>query len=240
MRLALFEQPLLRVREFVERHHRRGACHLLEAADASAWLAEPQVVLRQETARELGGPRVAACFALLWDDGAPGAVERGRVTLVGPDLAEPGEMPTPLAVVITAGGQPVTQDRLHDHLCRLRDAVYGVHLRGVMARILPSQQSVWYRLDASALAQGFGARVLGGALVQAVEAVPGVEAAEVLLVTASGQEVEQLSETAQLAASITEALGSMDQGLQMDCEGCQYQEVCDLVDELRQVHARRG
>jgi len=226
------------VRGFVKRH--RAQRHALEPSNPSSWLAGPQVVLRQETALELGGPRSASCFALLWDDAEDAAARQGRVSLVGPDLSELPPGAAPLALVVMAGGPPVPDESLHDHLCGMRDAVYGVHLRGVMARLLPSQQSVWYRLSADAVARGVDARVLGSALVRAVAAAPGVEAAEVLLVTSGAREVEQLAEAAQLAAGITEALGAMDADPEMDCEGCAHQAVCDLVDELREAHALRA
>lgn len=230
--MGLFAQPLEAVRRIMDHRGRR-----LDAGDASDWLTDPQVVLRQDTALELGGPRAPSCFAMLWDD-MEGVVPN-RVTLVGQALEDLDAGPLPVALVVMASGPPVADDALYDHLCALRDAVYGAHLRGVQARLLPSRQSVWLRVSEDALADGLDAEVLGDALIQSVSMVPGVEAAEVLLVT-GGETVEALVEPAQLAASVVEALGAMDQGMEMECDGCPYQAMCDLVDELRLAHAQKA
>lgn len=233
---GLFDQPLAQVRDLMQRHLRRGQLRQLQASDARSWLGPPRVILRHQTALELGGPSRPSCAMLLWDDRDPGQICHGRVSLLGPDLPLLEPPGAPLALVLLAAGPEVEADAVHDHCCQLRDAVGGIQLRGTMARMLPSQQNVWYRLDAGALCHGLDAALLGGALIQAAVALPFVHRAEVLLVTHDVEAIQQLSVAARLAAGISETLSAIHEGLEMNCDGCQYQAVCELVEQLREAH----
>jgi len=201
---------------------------------AETWPTGRAVVLRHDTARELGAPGTASELLLAWSDGQ-GQVTPGRVQLQGPDLAEL-DADAPLGMVLMAEGDRPERYEAHT---TLRDALLGLTLEGVMVRHLPAQRGIWLRVGAAALEQGFDVAALGGALVSAAIARPGVQAAEVLLVTGGAAQVEALTPAAERTRALAEALFRMEHGsLEMACEECDFEALCDAEEDLRRAHQR--
>lgn len=228
--MGLFSGPLSQVGQFLDHVQARR----LSPVAVERWDAGPQVVLRQETALELGSPAAGSLSMLLWDEGCN--LHDDRITLVGPDFAEAEPRELPFGRVILVGVAPGQDDEQYGRYCQLRDNLTRTHLRGLMTRVLPSRHSVWCRLSGPALQGGLDASVMGSALLRAVKALPFVRAAEVLLITADSTHLERLRPAAEQARDIVEALVRMSEELDFDCDGCQYAEICDAVDELRRIH----
>ncbi len=195
--------------------------------------SSPQVILSEDTGLELGSPGTSSRNLLLWDDS--GAVADGRISLVGPDFPEIGGGKAPLAQVLVVGGRFSDE---YDCYRELREATYNLGLSGFMTRVFPGRQSVWCRISREAMGRGFNAQLLGSALIQAVKKLDFVDAAEVLLVTSSREEIEELSGAADLVQEIVEALIKMYEEMNFDCDTCEYVEVCDSVVELRRIRDR--
>lgn len=193
------------------------------------------MVLRHDTHVELGPPGKASCLLLLWSE-TPGEVRPGRVQLQGPELSELSTSAAPLALVLMAEGERPENYEAHT---TVRDALLGLTLEGVMLRHLPSQRGIWLRVGKDAMANGFNAAALGGALISAALASPGVRGAEVLLVTGGAAEVQALEPAADRTRALAEALFRMEHGaLEMACESCDFEALCDAEDELREAHRR--
>ena len=193
----------------------------------------PQVILSEDTGLELGSPGTLSRSLLLWDPGE--GVADGRITLVGPDFPEAASPSLPFAQVVMAGGEFSDE---YDCYRELRDATYNLKLRGFMTRTFPGRQSIWCRVSKETLAAGFSAQILGSSLIQALRRLEFVRSAEVLLVTASRDEVERLASPADKVLDIVEALIKMYEEMNFDCDTCEYLEVCDSVVELRQIRDR--
>jgi CO dehydrogenase/acetyl-CoA synthase beta subunit len=226
--MGLFDLPLERLDAFLARHAPREA----PLVPVKAWRADAgQVILRDETALELGSPARASVSLLLWEE-RPERIVEDRLLLLegeeGPSL--------PLAQVITVAGS--LGDETYERHRLAREAVNGLQLRGVMARVRPSRQRIWYRVHRRALDEGMSTQVLGSALIAALEELPFVDAAQVLLVTAGDAVVQQLQEAADLTHQITGALTAMHEELMLDCEACEFQAICASVDALRELHQR--
>jgi CO dehydrogenase/acetyl-CoA synthase beta subunit len=197
-----------------------------------------QVVLRNETALELGSPASASLSLLLWET-RPDRVDEDQVLLVGPDLDEAGDARAlPLAQIVTVSGDLAAKEQVYDHYRALREAAYGVHLDGVMLRVQPSQQRIWYRVTRQALQRGLRARELGSAVIERLKALEGVKRAQVLLVTKPPRPGGALEQAAALTQEIVDALVKMHDDLLFDCDDCEFSTICDSVDELRRMHRR--
>lgn len=231
--MGLFEEPLRRIREYIEEKYASGNARELSFTPVLPLSDSPQVVLSEDTGLELGSPGTASRNLLLWDDS--GGVADGRITLVGPDFPEIGGGKAPLAQVIMVGGRFSDE---YDCYRDLRDATYRLGLQGFMTRVFPGRQSIWCRISRDALSRGFNAQMLGSALIQAMKRLEYVESTEVLLVTSSREDIEELSETADLVQEIVEALIKMYEEMNFDCDTCEYVEVCDSVVELRRIRDR--
>ncbi len=231
--MGLFDRPLEEIRAFMEGKLASGEARLLPFTHVLPRAQNTQVILSEDTGLELGNPGMASRSLLLWD--SDGMVNDGRIVLVGPDFREAPSSSLPYAQVVMVGGEFSDE---YDCYRDLRDATYNLRLRGFMTRVFPGRQSVWCRIGKEALEAGFSAQMLGSALIQAVKQLPYVNAAEVLLVTSSREDIEKLADPADMVMDIVEALIKMYEEMNFDCEECEYLEVCDSVVELRQIRDR--
>ena len=231
--MGLFDQPLGLVNRAIDGWRDRG---LLREWDADPDLPEttgPAIVLADEVGLELGHPEVGSLSFLVWSDVSP--TRGGRVLLVGPQPADAADVRVPLAQVVVVYGR---FDEAYDCHRDIRDALYGVELAGVTARHFPGRQRVWYRIASTALAGGTDARRLGSAVARDVRALPFIDDVDVLLVTAGTDEMALLQEAARQTQDITSALTKMAEEEQFDCVTCDYQDVCDQIDELRRIRGQ--
>ena len=228
--MGLFDQPLKEIRSYIEDKRARGLARDYPFTPVLPYTASPQVILSEDTGLELGNPGLASRSLLLWD--SDGGVEDGRITLVGPDFSEADTSTLPFAQVIVVDGD--FRDE-YDCYRDLRDATYGLRLKGFMTRVFPGRQSIWCRVNKEALDSGFSAQILGSSLIQSLKELDFVNGAEVLFVTSSKEAVEELAAPADKVMDIVEALIKMYEEMNFDCEECDYVDVCDSVVELRQI-----
>jgi CO dehydrogenase/acetyl-CoA synthase beta subunit len=228
--MGLFDQPLVEIRDYIDGKYGDGSAKELPFTPVIPRAEGAQVILSEDTGLELGNPGMASRSLLLWDSGD--SVRDGRITLVGPDFPAATSSNLPFAQVLMVGGDFSDE---YDCYRDLRDATYNVRLRGFMTRVFPGRQSIWCRVSKEALAGGFSAQVLGSSLIQALKKLEFVRSVEVLFVTSSREEVEELSGPADKVLDIVEALIKMYEEMNFDCEECEYVDVCDEVVELRQI-----
>ena len=231
--MGLFDRPLNEIRAFIDGKHAGGKARELPFTPVLPHADSPQVILSEDTGLELGNPGAASRSLLLWDSGD--GVADGRITLVGPDFPDTTSVSLPFAQVVMVGGKFSDE---YDCYRDLRDSTYNLRLRGFMTRVFPGRQSIWCRVSKEALASGFSAQILGSSLIQAMKELSFVKSAEVLLVTSSKEDVEELSGPADMVLDIVEALIKMYEEMNFDCDSCDYVEVCDSVVELRQIRER--
>ncbi len=231
--MGLFDRPLAEVNDYIKRKYRDGSAKVLPFTPVLPRADAAQVILSENTGLELGNPGMASRSLLLWDGGDSLVDE--RITLVGPDFFESASQSIPFAqVVMVAGDFSDEYDSYRD----LRDATYNIRLRGFMMRVFPGRQSIWCRVSKEALAGGFSAQILGSSLIQSLKQLDFVRSAEVLMVTSSKEDVDELAEPADMVLDIVEALIKMYEEMNFDCEECEYYEVCDEVVELRRIRDR--
>ncbi|MBU1671756.1 MAG: hypothetical protein KKF41_01280 [Actinobacteria bacterium] len=230
--MGLFNEQLKQVKALIEEWSGEGRLRTLEPG-ASPWPRGYSLVLQEDTGLELGNPSGASLSILAW--GEPSEVCDGRVSLVGPDVAEAGGGSIPFGQVVLVGGE---FDNEYDSFRDIRDAVYDTHLDGFSVRTLPSRQTVWCRVSTEAREGGFSLADLGAALIEELKTVEPVSCAEVLFVTSERDDVERLAEPARGAQRVIEAMMKMYQEANFDCETCEYKEVCDSVMDLKKIRDR--
>ena len=136
--MGLFDKPLEDIRSYIETKQAQGRARILPFTPVIPHADSPQIILSEDTGLELGNPGVASRSLLLWD--VDDGVVDNRIVLVGPDFPEAGTPSLPFAMVIVAGGEFSDE---YDCYRDLRDAIYGLRLRGFMTRIFPGRQSIW-------------------------------------------------------------------------------------------------
>jgi CO dehydrogenase/acetyl-CoA synthase beta subunit len=175
------------------------------------------LILKEDTAVELGGPATAGTTFLLWTNDAS-LVSDGRVTLIGQDITEIAEKVLPFGQVVLVAGSSLNkerQPRLERHL-RDAEAVSGYAVRSTGGRI-------WSRVSREARDQGFSLRRLGGTILDRLRArQAAVTAAEIVLVTTSLEDVQSL-----------EKIGAQVRKLSHDLRRERLKQVSDDVYECQ-------
>ena len=231
--MGLFDEQLTQVRRFLREAEEAGRLRRLDASPSKPWPSGSSLVLREDTALELGNPSIGSLSMLIWCE--EGAARDGAVSLVGPDLGEAEGTDMPFAqVVIAAGEFPNEYDSYRD----LRDAVYDTKLKGLSVRAMPSKQVLWCRVSREAAGGGLSLGHLGAALLGNLREVPGVTAAETLFVTSGSADIARLSGAAAGARRLVDAMMKMYQENNFDCETCEYQDVCDTVIDLKKIRKK--
>ena len=178
---------------------------------------KPPLILKEDTAVELGGPATAGTTFLLWTDDVS-LVSDGRVTLIGPDITETTETVLPFGQVVLVAGSSLNkelQPRLERDL-RDAEAVPGYAVRSTGGRI-------WSRVSRQARDQGFSLRRLGSTILsQLHRKQAAVTAAEIVFVTSSVEDVQSL-----------ERIGAQVRKLSHDLRRERLKQVSDDVYECR-------
>jgi CO dehydrogenase/acetyl-CoA synthase beta subunit len=188
---------------YVERLREYESELVSKGRDQRIWFADPlghprrrsggdaaPLILKENTAVELGGPRTAGSSFILCTEDPAQAID-GRIALIGPDvpqLRQSGGKAAPFGQVVLAGGPGVGVGTYPELERALHSAarIPGYMVRGGGDRI-------WARVSAEACDAGFSFRALGGEIIGHIRgALAGMEAAEVLFVTSSAEDVAGL------------------------------------------------
>jgi CO dehydrogenase/acetyl-CoA synthase beta subunit len=231
--MGLFEKPLDEIKAYIDHKYGDGLARELPVTPVIPHVSSAQVILSEDTGLELGNPGVASRSLLLWGSGD--SLKDGRITLVGPDFPAATTPSLPFAQVLMVEGAVSDE---YDCYRDLRDATYNIRLRGFMTRIFPGRQSIWCRVSKEALAAGFSAQTLGSSLIQNLKQLDFVHSVEVLIVTSSKEDVEELAGPADQVMDIVEALIKMYEEMNFDCASCEYKDVCLEVVELKKIRSR--
>lgn len=194
-----------------------------------------EIILADETARELGHPATAS-RALLLMTFAPDLVCHGRVSLLGPDLKamESGKR-YPFAQIVLLAVKP---GQVPDPF-ELENAQFLMNrLPGYMVRSVPGR--LWVRISKQGLDRGLTLPAVGAALVAVYAGeFPGVEKAEVIFITSTREDVEALDPIAAEADILSGRHKKLVLGLdgavecrELTCETCEEKPACDSLRDV--------
>lgn len=207
--------------------------------------ASTGIILREDTFVELGNPNTASCAFLLWTDDTA-LVRDGRITLIGPDIAESQGRNLPFAQVLMLGGSALEEEH-QEALDRTQYA--SDQIEGYMIRSVP--QRMWSRVSKAAVDKGFGFETLGRAWMGIFKSQPDrVEAVEVLFVTSSKEDVALLETIAAQVGKIARDIrrksfvrrldGTYECTTGYDCSVCSDKAVCDDIKQLIALRKAQG
>ncbi|MGB3128292.1 MAG: hypothetical protein WBC11_01065 [Dehalococcoidia bacterium] len=220
------------------------------------WFAEPSdngkgittqvtspLILRENTAVELGGPLTAGSTFIIWTEDVS-LISNGRVTLVGPDITEAKEDILPFGQVTLVGG-PALSREIQSRLEREQYAAEQVP--GYMARSTGGR--IWSRVSCEALDNGFSLRLLGTAILRHIRAkLPPVTVAEILFVTSSVEDVQNLEKIGAQVRKLSHDLrrerikqtanGEYECESNISCEVCPDNDVCSEIRQILVIRKR--
>lgn len=230
--MGLFDSPFREIERFVAGKRGSAGCRELPVKEFSGWPSQDDLILEEETALELGNPKLGSLALLAWREEK---IEKDSVVLIGADLPEIGSDSAPFAQIVLVSGR---FDDEYKCFCELRDIIYDIRLKGMMFRVLPSRQMIWTRINKHALKQGLSLGHIGSALIENLRAVDFVSGVRVFFVTSGRQDLSALSGPAARIERLVGAMMKMTEEMSYDCDGCQYKDVCNEVAELRRIRNR--
>jgi len=252
--MAVFDPYLSRLRECLERIQNRGvsARQSFPPPDADLGFqggflrsdanSAPGIILRSETFVELGNPLAGSCSFVLWTDD-PSLLRNGSILLLGRDIPESPGVSLPFGQVLLVAGRTLTE---RDTESLVQAQYVGHRIEGYMIRSAPDR--IWSRVSRDAVRRGFDFRILGRALMQLVMTEqPKVEAAEVVFVTSSKEDLRDLEsigvQVNKLGKEIMKEnwkIRGYDLDCRLDCNSCMDKSVCDNIREVLAVRRKKA
>ena len=196
--------------------------------------AQRSIILRSDTYAELGNPEIGSAAISLFTN-QTSLVQDGRITLIGPDIAEIGGQSVPFGQIVIVGGKALRNDDVEK---LQRAAIVGDRIEGYLMRSLP--QSIWSRVSKDAAAKGFSFEVQGKALQFLFKTEnPKIEMMEVVFVTSGREDVKALGELAVQVRKISREIvrenwkiKGYDIDCSQNCSTCADKPVCDDIREV--------
>jgi len=243
--MKAYEIHLSKVREYIAEKKRQGRpVREIECDTEDEKLAHslpvrvgPQAkrntILKEDTFVELGNPSVASCSFVIWSDDLS-CVADGRITSIGADIQESEGKSLPFGQVIIVGGTELKEE----HYLDLERTQYtSDQIEGYMLRSVPRR--VWSRVSHEAADRGFSLETLGRALMSIFRwKHPLIQATEIVFVTSSKEDVNQLNG---IAAGVRKFSGELRKLVRQDdgtydcteysCDTCDEKAVCDSIRE---------
>ncbi len=226
--MGLLDQPVAEVESFLKN---KEAAEI--DAGAVAWPGGFDMVLKEDTALELGAPGDGSLFMVHWTKAR--ANQNHAAYLLGPELKDLPAGQNPFALAATVYGN-FNDD--YDAYRMLMDALYETKLDGVSVRLVPTRGGIWCRISRRALEGGFSFDRWAAALIENFSARDSVIAARILFVTSGYKDIAGLFPIAKQTGSIIGAMKKMVEDMDCDCASCEYEQVCKGLDELKIMRRR--
>ncbi|MBW1686820.1 MAG: hypothetical protein JRS35_17350 [Deltaproteobacteria bacterium] len=237
--MEIFDDDIAWLRSYIEsKRTQRRAVRLL-----NSWREDQRrpdfsekeratIVLNEDTWLELGNPNtISTALALVTQN--IGLISDGAITLIGPDIPEArGSLPFAQILLIAS-------DKLQDEDYRKVSSLqYELELKGYMIKTVPSSLTIWSRVSKDSAAEGFCFEVLGRAIIESYKAKFDIPSIEIVFVTSSREDVEELDDPRQKVKRIVRAMNKMMEEMSFDCSSCEYLDVCGDVRQLGALRER--
>jgi len=187
---------------------------------------------------ELGNPQMNSVSCLIWTEKLD-LVSDGKISLIGPDIKEGNGKSLPFGKIVLAGVSGFDEESTYDKYKEMEAIRYSLDLKGYMIRAVSQYQREWSRISKEAIGNAFSFDILGGALREEYLKKSYVHAVEFLFVTSSAGDVEDLNGITKNVGRTINALNKMLNEIDPDCDECEYNDVCDEVDELKGMKKSR-
>jgi CO dehydrogenase/acetyl-CoA synthase beta subunit len=244
-----FDQYIALVREYVNQRRSMGrpVRHWDARSDSRAVKhgerPRDNLVLKENTAVELGGPETASCWFTLWT-GDTSLLSDRRATVIGPDVQDGFQSRLPFGQVTLVAGRSLEEHSLIEIEKALHTAerIPGYSVRRTGGK-------VWARVSHDALHSGFSLQALGDRITRHPRrSLPDVDAAEILFVTSCeedvhaldtiGAQVRKLSHDLRRRRLVRAADGGLECQSTLSCDECPDRPVCDDIRELISVRKK--
>lgn len=235
--MDLFDGFFTEIKQYIDEFNQRGLVRTSMADQASCWPrdADDHIIFEADTAVELGHPRTeSAAFMLITD--ASGQVTDERITVIGPDLAEIKDKQAPFGKITLLRCHGLSEDNISERYSELDMVRIRLKLQDYMLRAIPQNMKEWSRVSKKGIAAGLSFQVLGSELIRDYKKLDYVDEVEVIFITSCAEDIRSLKPTGEKVTRIVEALNKIFDDLELDCDSCDFNDICSEIDGLRKMH----
>lgn len=245
MTLHEFDAIFPEVRELIQNNFRELYFREKDQSFTFGAHANKRVILKKDTAVELGGSTEGSC-AFTLATSSNDHIEDGRVWLSGEDISNmPSDKVIPYGQIIFVSGSEISAEHIQAiNDCQLvKDYIQGCLVRGV-------QGETWIRISRELFNDGFCFTSLAYAIRQLIrERVPQVEKVELVFMSASKQQLEQFyplrDQWKEIWHSLKKSLW-LEKGIDIDCPyggghcgKCDMKSTCDEVRKIQTIRKEK-
>lgn len=184
------------------------------------------IVFSEDTWLELGNPIMFSIAAALVTDNLDLVTDRS-ITLIGPDIPESSGSLAFAQVLLIASNELQDEDYR-----KINSFQYELELKGYMIKAVPSSLTIWSRVSKESAREGFSFEILGKAIIDSYKSKFNNPSVEIIFVTSSKEDVEELKDLNQKVTRIIGAMNKMIEEMSFDCSTCEYLDVCGDVRQL--------
>lgn len=231
--MQTFHPIIQELRSFVDRKKEDGPVRCWPAEPIVEWpTAGPgDIVLMPDLALELGRPQDASLSFLAWTYERQ-LINDASITLIGPDIPEAGGGHLPFGKIVLAATDAGDDDAMYERYRRMNLVRFSLSLKGYMLRATSQYMREWSRISRQAIQNGLTFHILGSSLIRELKAIEGVQAVEVIFITRSEQDVNELQAAGIRVNRTIQAMHKMIDEMDADCDACEYQDVCGRASEM--------
>jgi CO dehydrogenase/acetyl-CoA synthase beta subunit len=243
--MGLFDRHFESIELYLEQMREAEKVSKFICQDNTRWpeAGDRDLILASETAVELGNPKDGSAAFLIWGN-RPDKIEHGRTSVIGPDLSELDGQRIPFGKVVLIGGEDFDETNSYQRYRQLDSVRYDIRLKGYMMRGVSQYGREWSRVSRKAIDEGLSFAILGGMLIDRYMQLEFVRSVEIVFVTSGIQDMKPIFPTAESVLKITAAMNKMAEDESFDCDTCEFNDVCNDVEELRamrkQIEKRKG
>lgn len=200
-------------------------------------IGQNNIVLRSDTAYELGGPEYIAISGTAITESKE-LVPCDEVLLYGPDIPEINtDIPyARIAFIRVREDSMGTGNTLYNAIHKIEYVRYHMNPKGYMTRISVSKAREPVRISKEAQKEGLDFAKVGKLFVKSYHENPKIEAVKLIFITLDGFPYNELESLIKNNNQITDAIDHIMKNIVMDCNVCNLKPICDEVEGMKELH----
>ncbi len=237
--MEIYRQSINQLFNLLERERKQGNVITHAFSTDFSWPegGERNFVFKQETAIELGPPKKES-VSFLFQTGKEDRLKNGRISVIGPELGESEYKKHDFGLIILIDAELPDPWNDYRSFQNLEEIKYRVDLKGYMRRGVSQFLREWSRISREAVEAGFNLHVLGQALSREYGKLEMVRSVEVILST-DLTVVRELKAIVGKAFRFLRATHKMIDENEMDCDACEYSDICTESEDLKTIRKER-
>ena len=201
---------------------------------------ERSMILRSDMAYELGGAMKPGYGCTLVTTNAS-IVPKDAVYVIGKDIKEIKEDSpyTRVALVLIDDEKMGKGEQLYSSIRGIEFTRYHFYPKGFMMRVSVSKNKETVRVSKKALGEGLTFSKAGSTMIKQFKKNPFVRAVQIYYITEEKFDYKAIEKLTIDASNRIETIDHILQTPMTDCKVCNLQEICNEVEELRELHFKK-